>query len=559
MKILAIDDKPDNLTTLKAVLSDIFPDVRVLTALNGRNGIALALAEDPDVVLLDIIMPEMDGFEVCRKLKNDERLRHIPVVFLTALKTDRDSRIQALEAGAEAFLSKPLDEAELTAQIRAMSKIKTAELLHRKEKERLATLVAERTRELEQELAWRKRIEAEKSQMEAQFHQAQKMESVGRLAGGVAHDLNNLLSPILGYGEMLLTEFSAGDHRKESVKQIVNAGERARDLVRQLLAFSRKQILELKPVDLNNVLTGFEKLLRRTIREDVDIKFIPAASLPHIRGDVSQLEQVIMNLMVNAQDAMPDGGVLSIETDVIQLDAGYSAALHDVAPGRYVMMAVSDTGYGMDDETQARIFEPFFTTKEKGKGTGLGLATVYGIVRQHGGGIRAFSKPGLGTTFKIYLPAMETTGRLAETAPAIPAEDLCGNETILLVEDSLAVRNMAEVLLKRQGYTVLVAENGAKALSGLERHEGPVHLLLTDVIMPGMNGKDLFDLAFAKNPGLKVLYMSGYMDNEISRCGVLDEGVQFIQKPFSAQALVAKVRDSLQDCGPSPRGGSGSP
>jgi len=369
---------------------------------------------------------------------------------------------------------------------------------------------------------------------------------VGRLAGGVAHDLNNLLSPILGYGEMLLDEFIDGDKRKESVAQIVNAGERARDLVRQLLAFSRKQVLELKPIDLNHAVKGFEKLLRRTIREDVDIRFVPEKSIPHVRGDVSQLEQVIMNLMVNAQDAMPDGGVLTIETAVAHLEAGYAAALHDVVPGRFVMLAVSDTGHGMDTETQAQIFEPFFTTKESGKGTGLGLATVYGIVRQHGGGIRVYSQAGQGTTFKIYLPALETTGLLSETSPAIPSEKLRGDETILLVEDSDMVRDMAETLLRRQGYKVLVAENGTRALSVIEDHGGPVHLLLTDVVMPGMNGKDLFDLAASKYPELKVVYMSGYMDNEIVRCGVLDEGVRFIQKPFSVQALASKVREALQ-------------
>ncbi len=544
MKILAIDDNPDNLTTLKAVLSDSFPEACVLTAPDGYRGIELVLSEDPDVVLLDIVMPEMDGFEVCRRLKGDERLLHIPVVFLTALKTDRLSRIHALKAGAEGFLSKPIDEAELTAQVRAMSKIKTAAVLQRRENERLTMLVAERTRELEQELEWRKLIEAEKSQIEAQFHQAQKMESVGRLAGGVAHDLNNLLSPILGYGEMLLDEFIPGDDRKESVAQIVSAGERARDLVRQLLAFSRKQVLELKPLDLNDTIKDFRKLLRRTIREDVDIRFVPEPSIPRVYGDISQLEQVIMNLAVNAQDAMPDGGRLTIETAVTHLDAGYADALLCAAPGRFVMLAVSDTGHGMDDETQTRIFEPFFTTKEKGKGTGLGLATVYGIVRQHGGYIQATSTSGQGAMFRVYLPAMETPADNAETAAA-PATDQRGDETILLVEDSGMVRDMAKAMLKRHGYTVLVAENGSGALSVLENHVGPVHLLLTDVIMPGMSGKDLFDMAVVRYPGLKVLYMSGYMDNEIAHRGVLNEGVRFIQKPFSVRALAGKVREAL--------------
>jgi len=383
-----------------------------------------------------------------------------------------------------------------------------------------------------------------KAELEQQFHQAQKLESVGRLAGGVAHDLNNLLSPILGFGELLLEDFGENDERKGSVKEIVDAGKRARNLVRQLLAFSRKQILEAKPIDLNRVLTQFEKLLRRTIREDIDLKIIPARSLPLIKADIGQLEQVIMNLAVNAQDAMPNGGSLNFETVVTELDEAYAALHEGVKPGPYVLLSVNDTGTGMDQETCKKIFEPFFTTKEKDKGTGLGLATVYGIVKQHGGNLRVYSEPGHGTTFKIYLPVSEETDEIKEMHALEPA-DLSGSETILVVEDSEQVRNLAKTVLKRKGYRVLVAENGKEALNVIEKHHGPVHLVLTDVVMPEMSGKELFHCISHRYPNVKLIYMSGYTNDVIAHKGVLDEGVHFIQKPFTVNALTAKVRKVL--------------
>jgi PAS domain S-box-containing protein len=387
------------------------------------------------------------------------------------------------------------------------------------------------------------RLNEEKAELAAQLNHAQKMESVGRLAGGVAHDLNNLLTPILGYGELLLNDFEGDDARKADVEKIVQAACRARDLVRQLLAFSRKQVLAFEPVDLNKVLDGFEKLLRRTIREDVTIDFILAPTVPLIKGDIGQLEQVIMNLAVNAQDAMPHGGNLTIQTSVVELDQTYVAAHQDLGPGLYVMLGVNDTGCGMDARIRERLFEPFFTTKEKG--TGLGLATVYGIVKQHGGHIWVYSEPGHGTIFKIYLPVAEDPGEPKESSTLEISADWSGTETILLVEDDEQVRNLSHTILKQQGYTVLTAKNGREALATADRHDGPLHLLLTDVVLPDVNGKELFARISAEFPEMKVLYMSGYTDDVIAHHGVLDEGVHFIQKPFSVQFLIARVRKVL--------------
>ena len=390
----------------------------------------------------------------------------------------------------------------------------------------------------------RKGAEEEKARIEAQYRQAQKVEAIGRLAGGVAHDLNNLLSPIIGYGELLMCDFSPDDKRRESVNQIVRAGYGARDLVRQLLAFSRKQTLEYKPLNLNEAIKGFEKLLRRTIREDIELEIILSSLIRTAKADIGQIEQVIMNLSVNAQDAMPGGGKLTIETAMAAPDVNHEGGLTDMQPDQYVMLTVSDNGCGIDEETLEHIFEPFFSTKGE-QGTGLGLATVYGIVKQHGGNIRVYSKPGKGTSFKVYLPVSEGIPVEIKTGKRT-ATEMKGSETILLVEDNEQVRNLGHAILKRQGYMLLVAESGADALTILASHDGPVDLLLTDVVMPDMNGKDLFTEVAEKYPGIKVLYMSGYTDNVIAHHGVLEEGVQFIQKPFAVNGLATRVREVLE-------------
>jgi PAS domain S-box-containing protein len=379
---------------------------------------------------------------------------------------------------------------------------------------------------------------------EEQHHQGQKVESIGRLAGGVAHDLNNLLTPILGYGELLKEDLDPESENGESVDQILRAGIRARDLVGQLLAFSRKQTLEYSPVNLSQAVTGFEELLRRTIREDITIEISLSPDVEQVMADIGQIGQVILNLAVNAADAMPDGGHLIIETAPVELDEEYAARHEGVTPGPYSMLAISDTGYGMDADTIEHMFEPFFTTKGA-EGTGLGLATVYGIVKQHGGNLWAYSEMGKGSTFKIYLP-VSLGVRAEEEKVEAPVTTLLGSETILLVEDNDQVRSMARAMLTRQGYRVLEAESGHRALAILEENDEKVDLLFTDVIMPEMNGRDLFKQAVALRPDLKVLYMSGYTDNVIAHHGVLDEGIELIAKPFTVKDLATRLRVLLK-------------
>ncbi len=388
-----------------------------------------------------------------------------------------------------------------------------------------------------------KRDVSREIEMEEQVRQSQRLESVGQLAAGVAHDLNNLLSPILGYAELLLLDLDPAGEARGQVKEIVKAGQRSRDLIRQLLAFGRRQMLELKVTDLRSIVEEMNGLLRRMIRENVTIETVFGKGPCTALIDRGQVEQVLINLAVNAQDAMPDGGRLTIEVADAELDEEYCRTHAGVTPGRYVQLTVSDTGQGMDEEIRAHMFEPFFTTKGK-LGTGLGLATVYGIVKQHGGNIWVYSEKGRGTTFKTYLPAA-AEGAVRPPPPAQTGDLLRGTETILVVEDDAMVRSLARTILARQGYQVLVAASGAEALRTLAEHADPVDLLLTDVVMPDMNGKELFAQVSEIRPGLRVLFMSGYTANVIAHHGVLDEGLSFLQKPFTVQALTAKVREIL--------------
>ncbi|MCF8039920.1 MAG: PAS domain S-box protein [Desulfohalobiaceae bacterium] len=387
--------------------------------------------------------------------------------------------------------------------------------------------------------------EEERVKLQEQLIQAQKMESVGRLAGGVAHDFNNLLSPILAYSEMLLDDLPGADSRRQLAEEIRTAARRASDLTRQLLAFGRKQTLEIQTLDLNQIVKDFEKLLRRTIREDVSIKpYLSSRPLP-VRVDRGQMEQVLMNLAINAQDAMPGGGTMTVTTQQIDLDEDYARTHQGVTPGPHAMLAVSDTGVGMERETLEQIFDPFFTTKTKGEGTGLGLATVYGIVKQHGGNIWVYSEPGLGAVFKVYLPLNKEAQKESEPSPEREKTATRGTETILVVEDDDKVRKLAATILENRGYTVLQAGDGQMAQDTVRSEEGAIHLLLTDVVMPGMNGREVYRELASLRPGLKVLYMSGYTDDVISQGQILEEKVEFIQKPFGVEQLAAKVREVL--------------
>ncbi|MDB5310370.1 MAG: Blue-light-activated protein [Gemmataceae bacterium] len=382
-----------------------------------------------------------------------------------------------------------------------------------------------------------------RKKLEAQLQQAQKMESIGRLAGGVAHDFNNLLTIICGYSDMLLTELPPADPTRTPVAAIRDAGERASGLTRQLLAFSRNQVLEPVVLDLNDVVEQSESMLRRLIGEDVTLVSVLAPALGRVKADPGQIDQIIMNLVINARDAMPRGGRVTLETKDVVIPQAQLVYYPDLKPGRYAQLLVTDTGQGMTDEVKARIFEPFFTTKEAGKGTGLGLATVYGIVKQSGGHISVYSEVGVGTTFKILLPVVH------EAIPPPPSGEskLCpkGTETVLVAEDEEAVRRIARISLETLGYTVLMAENGADAIRLAGEHTGPIGLLVTDVVMPEMGGRQLATTLRSRHPGLKVLFMSGYTDAAVIRHGIIGVTDAFLQKPFTPLTLAKKIRDVL--------------
>ncbi|MBI3483637.1 MAG: PAS domain S-box protein, partial [Acidobacteria bacterium] len=378
----------------------------------------------------------------------------------------------------------------------------------------------------------------------AQLRQSQKMDAIGQLAGGVAHDFNNRLGVIMGYTDLVMEALAPGHKSREQLEQVYKAAESAASLTSQLMAFSRKQVVAPKILNLNAVVSDTDKMLRRLIREDVHLVTVLSPSLGNVKADPGQIEQILMNLAVNARDAMPHGGKLTLETRSVGLDHEYANTHAAVPPGDYVLLAVTDSGTGMDEATKAHIFEPFFTTKEMGRGTGLGLATVYGIVKQCGGFIWVYSEPGQGTTFKIYFPRVHESAKEAAAAPHTPIAQQ-GTETVLVVEDEVALRELACEFLQLSGFVPLEARTPVEAIQIAERHKGPIHLVLTDVVMPGMGGRELAGKVKQQRPKIKVLYMSGYPDQAIFQHGVLERGVAFLPKPFSRYDLVRIVREIL--------------
>ncbi len=394
-----------------------------------------------------------------------------------------------------------------------------------------------------QDITERKRMEEEKDRLQAQLLQAQKMESVGRLAGGVAHDFNNMLGVIIGNAELALMETKAEDPFRQNVQEILKASQRSTETVRQLLAFARKQTISPLVLDLNDTVPRVLKMLRRLIGEDVELRWIPGKDVETVRMDPNQINQILMNLVVNSRDAIPGVGTITIESAKTLLDESYCRQHSGAIPGEYVRLTVSDTGTGMSKEIMEHLFDPFFTTKEVGKGTGLGLATVYGIVTQNNGVINVYSEPDRGTTFKIYLPRFEgeAVSALEEEERKLPE----GTETVLVAEDEAPLLTLARKILTKVGYTVLPAHSPTEALSLAEEHVGEIHLLLTDVVMPEMNGPELMEKLHAIRPAVKGLFMSGYTADVVAQQGVLDEGIHFIEKPFSPKALADKVREVL--------------
>lgn len=370
------------------------------------------------------------------------------------------------------------------------------------------------------------------------------MEAVGQLAGGIAHDFNNLLTVIKGNSQLLLEKLHAVDSRRSGVEQIQKASDRAASLIYQLLAFSRKQVIEFRVLDLNGMIANTMQLLRRLMGEHIELTIIEGKDLGRVKADPGQMEQVVMNLALNARDAMPQGGKLILETENVEIDPKHRSEDASISPGQYVMLRVSDTGIGMDKETLAHIFEPFFTTKAVGKGTGLGLSTVYGIVKQSNGFITAQSEPGVGSSFRVYLPRVDQQVDEIEALGPVDA-DFQGSETVLVVEDEDGVRSLITMLLSRNGYTVWEASNGEDALNLCRDRNAPVHLLITDLVLPRMNGRELSERMAEQHPGVRTLFMSGYTDDAALKDGVLESRAAFLQKPFSMETLLHKVREVL--------------
>jgi len=468
-----------------------------------------------DVIISDYTMPQFNAPAAYLLLR--ERGLDIPFIIVSGT-VGEETAVAAMRLGVQDYLVKG----------------------------KLARLVPAIERELRESSERQARRKAEETlrKTEVQLLHAQKLDAVGRLASGVAHDLNNILSVVLSYTGLLLSDLKPDDPMRADIDEIRKAGMRAADLTRQLLAFSRQQVLQPKVLDLNQVLVGMEKMISRLLGADVEVTMLTSSRLGKIIGDPGQIEQVVTNLVVNARDAMPGGGMLTLETKNVDLDDDYARQHYGVTPGPYVLFAITDTGIGMDRELQTRIFEPFFTTKEGGKGTGLGLSTVFGIVEQSGGHIWVYSEVGKGTTFRVYFPRTDAAV-LDQPHSEPPPSSGRGTETILLVEDDDAVRTVACGILRRNGYRVLEASNGGEALLVCEQHGAKIHLLLTDVVLPRMSGRQLVERLAPLRPEMKVLFMSGYTDEAILQHGILESGVAFIQKPLTPEALTRKIREVL--------------
>jgi two-component system, cell cycle sensor histidine kinase and response regulator CckA len=649
-RILIVDDERHNQQLLEVMLAP--EGFLLLTAGSGEEALGIVAHHPPDLILLDIMMPGMDGYQVAARIKGNLATKNIPVIMVTALE-DHDARMLGLSAGAEDFLSKPVDRAELCVRVRNLLRLKAYGDYHDKYSQMLEGEVGSRTADLiESERLYRSTFDAapvgivhvgmdgrwlrvnqrlcdflgysrdelqslgvqklmqseeaageaesfrqmaagtldrhvidekryrrrdgsfvwarinmsvhrdaegqpqhfisviedvtERRTLEAQIRQANKMDAIGRLASGVAHDFNNLLTVILGFAELMTADIAIPDKQANDLGEIVKAAQRASGLTKQLLAFSRQQVLHAAPLDVNGLITEMTGMLSRLIGEHIEVALALAPTLSLALADRGQLEQVVMNLVLNARDAMPDGGSVTIETTDADLE---NSSFHEetVMKGHYVMLAITDTGGGMTKQTQRRLFEPFFTTKETGKGTGLGLSTTYGIVKQSKGYIWVYSELGRGTTFKVYLPCSNRDVPLpALTSVVTPTPTVASaSQTVLLVEDEPGVRHLSKRILDNAGYRVLEAANGDDAERLFAHHGDSIDLVVTDVIMPGCGGPELLGRLRVHAPALRALYMSGYTEQAAANATGLDRGLPFVQKPFTAAELVRRVRDAL--------------
>jgi len=595
IEILIVEESLSQAEQLKHILEQ--HDHKVSVEHNAQLALAAMRQGKPQIVISDVLLPEMDGYALCREIKADENLKDVPVILLTSLSDTKDI-IRGMECGADNFVTKPYDEKLLMSRIEyivlnrelrvgagtqtgldiifngekysitperqqivdlLISTYETAvqkniELLRVEAElnalnERLKTEVNERTSELMEEAAERQLAEQALIESEERLQQSQKMEAIGTLAGGVAHDFNNLLTAILGNTHLALLALQPDDPLQLRLVEVEKAANRAAVLTRQLLAFSRRQHLERRTFNLNDTVNEIMKLLQRIIGEDVEVRVIATPGLSAIFADPAQIEQVIMNLAVNARDAMPQGGLLTIETSNVDLDENYRRQYPYVNPGKYVQIRMSDTGSGIDAETRKRIFEPFFTTKEVGNGTGLGLSMVYGIVKQHDGHIIVFSGVGQGTTFKIFLPVVESAVEQEALAFQLPL--LGGTETILVAEDEDMLRDVARDILEGLGYAVLLANNGEEAVEMYEQNREQIDLLLLDVVMPRMGGWEAYERIRELGGDVPLIFMTGYSAETVQSRFVkqnksMEElGAMVLLKPYNVEGLGRKVREVL--------------
>jgi two-component system cell cycle sensor histidine kinase/response regulator CckA len=647
-RILIVDDEPLNRRLLEVMLAP--EGFRLQTAATGEEALAIVARQPPDLILLDVLMPGMDGYQVADRIKGNLATQNIPLIMISDLD-DRSARMLGLGAGAEEFLSKPVDRAELCVRVRNLLRLKAHGDYHDQYSQMLEGEVGSRAADLvESERLYRSTFDAapfgivhagldgqwlrvnrrlcellgysreelqtptvqellqseerageaeairqmavgtvdrylidekryrrrdgspvwvrvnmsvhrdaaaqpqyfiwvieditERRTLEAQVRQANKMDAIGQLASGVAHDFNNLLTVILGFAELMTDDAALASQHGKDLGEIVKAAQRAAGLTKQLLAFSRQQVLNTAPLDVNGLIEDMTGMLGRLIGEHIEIALALAPNLPLVLADRGQLEQVVMNLVVNARDAMPGGGRVTIETADLELENA-SCQEETIMHGRYVMLAIADAGTGMSNETQRRLFEPFFTTKETGKGTGLGLSTTYGIVKQSKGYICVESEAGRGTTFKVYLPPSNRDVPDQAVKAVAPAADKTASETVLLVEDEAGVRRFSKRILENAGYRVLEAANGDAAEKLFAEHADSIALIVTDVVMPGCGGPELLSRLHAQAPALKALYMSGYTEQTAAHQAGIDRGVPVVQKPFTAAEFVQRVREAL--------------
>lgn len=555
--VLIVDDIADNLYFLEVLLKG--NGFEVYSASNGLEAIISAQKTPPDLIVSDILMPVMDGYALCREWRSDDQLKQIPFIFYTATFTEQKDEELALSLGADRFVIKPQEPDTLMRIIHEvlaapLNGKRTADTdepknegkLLREYNEALFRKLEKKMADLEQINRELKETIIEQKRLEEQLRQAQKMEAIGRFSTGIAHDFNNILTVIIGFGDMVRRKMSAEDPQRGKIDQILNAADRAGNLTRSLLTFSRKQEMNLQPLNLNDCIRNVDIFLHRIIGEDIKLKLSLSEEDIPIIADRGHIEQVLMNLATNARDAMPDCGILSIGSDIIEID-GEFIRLHGYGtPGRYAVLTIADNGIGMDKATQQRIFEPFFTTKEIGRGTGLGLSIIYGIVNQHKGHISVYSEPGQGTTFKILLPL--TTGEVLSNVASQSCEPLRGgHETILVVDDEATIRQYLGLFLMGLGYTVLFAEDGQMAIDVFREKTQDVDLVLMDLVMPNKNGSEAAHQLRQMRNDIKIIFTSGYPHDIIHDQEHLDESMQLLMKPLTPTELAKTLRSTLDE------------